>query len=191
MDCAVDVDCAVIFTETKLGGAFVVDIEPRADERGFFARSFCREEFVSAGLSPTIEQMNVSRTRRAGTVRGMHYQVAPALESKLIRCTAGGIVDIIVDMRGDSPTYLQHFAIELTADNHRAIYVPPMFAHGHQTLVDDSEITYAVNEAYTAGAERGLRHDDPALALPWPLPLSVISDKDASWALLSETVTVR
>lgn len=180
----------MIFTETNLPGAFVVDLDLHEDDRGFFARSFCREEFVAAGLRPTIEQMNVSYTRRAGTLRGMHYQVAPALESKLIRCTAGAILDVIVDMRTDSSTYLQHFAVELTPANHRAIYVPPLFAHGHQTLVDDSEITYAVSEAYTVGAERGLRYDDPALGLSWPLPVSVISQKDAAWPLFAEHSTI-
>lgn len=176
----------MILTQTHLEGAYLVDLEPRQDDRGFFARSFDRAEFEAAGLAPTVEQMNVSRTRRAGTVRGMHYQVAPALECKLIRCTSGAIVDIIVDMRPDSPTYLEHVAVELTATNHRAIYVPAMFAHGHQTLVDDTEITYAVSEAYTVGAERGLRYDDPALGLAWTLPCSTISVKDAAWPLLGE-----
>ncbi len=180
----------MILTETNLLGAFVVDLERREDERGFFARSFCRTEFLAAGLRPAVEQMNVSYTRQAGTVRGMHYQVAPATESKLVRCTAGAVADIIVDMRSDSPTYLAHFAVELTAANHRAVYVPPMFAHGHQALVDDCEITYAVSEAYTVGAERGLRYDDPALDLPWPRPVAVVSDKDASWPLLVEQRTV-
>lgn len=173
-------------TATACKDAFVVDLEPHEDERGFFARSFSREEFAAAGMIPHIEQMNVSYSRRAGTLRGMHYQVAPALESKFIRCTRGGIVDQIVDVRPDSPTYLQHVSVELTVDNHRALYVPPMFAHGHQTLVDDSEITYAVSGAHTPGAERGLRYDDPVLGLSWPLPVTVISAKDASWPLMEQ-----
>ena len=172
-------------TPTHLGGAYLVDLEPHADDRGFFARSFDRAAFEEAGLRSVVEQMNVSGSHKAGTLRGMHYQVAPATESKLIRCTAGAVLDIIVDMREDSPTYLQHLAVELTRENHRAVYVPPLFAHGHQTLVDDSEITYAVSEAYTPGTERGLRYDDPALGLSWPLPVSVISDKDLSWPALS------
>ncbi len=177
---------AVILTETALPGALVVDLEPHEDERGFFARSFSREEFAAAGLRPVVEQMNVSYSRRAGTLRGMHYQVAPALESKFIRCTAGGILDIIVDVRQHSPTYLQHLAVELSAANRRALYVPTMFAHGHQTLADDSEITYAVSAPHDPAAERGLRYDDPALGLSWPLPVTVISAKDASWPLVEQ-----
>ncbi len=180
----------MIFTATSLPGAFIVDIEPREDVRGSFARSFCREEFAAHGLRTAVEQMNVSATHIAGTVRGLHYQTEPATESKLIRCTLGAILDVIVDMRPDSQTHLQHVAVELSAENHRAIYVPPMFAHGHQSLVDDTEITYAVSEAYTPGAERGLRHDDPALGITWPLPVTLVSDKDASWPLLDDQAAV-
>ena len=173
----------MIFTPTGLPGAVVLDLERREDDRGFFARTFCRSEFAEHGLEPLVEQCNVSFNHQAGTLRGMHYQVAPATEAKLVRCTAGAIVDQIVDVRPSSPTFLQSFAVELSADNRRALYVPPMFAHGYQTLTDGAEVAYQVSEAYTPGTERGLRHDDPALGLVWPLPVAVISDKDASWAL--------
>lgn len=173
----------MIFAPTGLSGAVVLDLERREDDRGFFARTFCRSEFAEHGLEPLVEQCNLSFNHLAGTLRGMHYQVAPATEAKLVRCTSGAVVDQIVDVRPDSPTYLQSFAVELTADNRRALYVPPMFAHGYQTLTDGAEVAYQVSEAYTPGTERGLRHDDPALGLVWPLAVAVISDKDASWPL--------
>jgi dTDP-4-dehydrorhamnose 3,5-epimerase len=176
----------VNITPTPLSGAAVIDLELKQDDRGFFARTFDRKAFADAGLEPLVEQCNLSFNHKAGTLRGMHYQVAPATEAKLVRCTAGAIVDIIVDVRPDSPTYLQHYAIELTADNRRALYVPPMFAHGYQALTDGAEVSYQVSEAYTPGTERGLRHDDPALELSWPLPVSVISPKDAAWPLLGQ-----
>lgn len=174
----------MIFTPTGLAGAVVVDLELKQDDRGFFARTFCRQEFADAGLEPLVEQCNLSFNHRAGTLRGMHFQVAPATEAKLVRCTAGAVLDQVVDVREDSPTYLQSFSVELSAGNRRALYVPPMFAHGYQTLVDGAEVSYQVSEAYTPGTERGLRHDDPALGLSWPLPVQVLSDKDASWPLL-------
>jgi dTDP-4-dehydrorhamnose 3,5-epimerase len=176
----------MIITTTLLQGVAVLDLEPREDERGIFARTFCRQEFVAAGLEPMVEQCNLSYNHRAGTLRGMHYQVAPATEAKLVRCTAGAILDAVVDVRPGSPTYLQHFSVELTATNRRSLYVPPMFAHGYLTLVDGAEVSYQVSQAYTPGTERGLRYDDPALGLAWPLPVSVISDKDAAWPLLGE-----
>jgi len=174
----------VIFTTTPIEGVAVLDLETRSDDRGFFARSFCQEEFADHGLLPMVEQCNIAYNFKAGTLRGMHYQLPPATEAKLVRCIAGAIVDIIVDLRSDSPTYLQHVAVELTASNRRSLYVPPMFGHGYQTLTDDAEILYQVSEKYTPGCERGLRFNDPALGLKWPLPVTVISDKDASWPLL-------
>jgi dTDP-4-dehydrorhamnose 3,5-epimerase len=174
------------FTTTALAGATIIDLERREDDRGFFARTFDREEFAAAGLDPLVEQCNVSYNHVAGTLRGLHYQVAPAEEAKLIRCTQGAIVDVIVDVRPESATHLRHIAVELTADNRRALYIPPMFAHGYQTLTDSAEVTYQVNQAYTPGAEAGLRYDDPALAIDWPLPVGVISPKDAAWPLLAE-----
>ena len=181
----------MILTPTAIPGVVVVDLERREDDRGFFARSFDRAAFEEAGLVPLVEQANVSYNRRAGTLRGMHMQVAPALESKLVRCTRGAIVDVIVDMRDGSPTKHAHVAVELTADNRRALYVPPLFAHGFQTLVDDTEVTYMVGGPYTPGAERGFRHDDPAFGISWPLPVEVISDKDASWPLLDREEVAR
>ena len=171
----------MIFTTTHVPGVAIVDLKLLADDRGFFARTFCREEFIEAGLEPLVEQCNLSFNHAAGTLRGMHLQVAPAPEAKLVRCTRGAIVDQIVDLRPDSPTRLQHVSVELTADNRRALYVPPFFAHGYQTLVDDTEVSYQVSGAYTPGTERGLRYDDPALGLTWPVPVAVISAKDSSW----------
>ena len=173
-------------TTTSLVGLAVIELERNEDERGFFARTFDRTDFDAAGLEPLVQQCNLSYNHKAGTLRGMHYQVTPATEAKLVRCTAGAIVDIVVDVRPESPTFLQHYAIELTAVNRRALYVPPMFAHGFQTLTDGAEVTYQVSQAYTPGTERGLRHDDPVLRLSWPRPVSVISSKDASWPLMAE-----
>lgn len=174
----------MVFTETSLKGAFVVDLEPRRDDRGFFARAFCQREFESHGLESPVAQANVSFNSRKGTVRGLHFQFPPAAETKLVRCTRGAIVDVIVDLRPESPTCLQHVAVELTADNRSALYVPRRFAHGYQVLEDETEITYQVGEFHTASAESGLRHSDPRLAIPWPLPVSDISEKDRAWTLL-------
>src|SRR5215472_9583188 len=169
------------FTETRLKGAFILDIEPRNDNRGFFARIFCQKELKEHGLNPMIAQANVAYNTRRGTLRGMHFQFPPAAETKIVRCTRGGILDIIVDLRPESPTYLEHVAVELTADNHRILYVPERFAHGYQVLEDRTETSYQVGELYTPGAEGGLPHNDPRLRLEWPLPVSEISPKDAAW----------
>jgi dTDP-4-dehydrorhamnose 3,5-epimerase len=174
----------VKFLPTPLEGAFVLDLEPHRDDRGVFARAFCVDEFAEHGLNPTVAQANLSRNPRSGTLRGMHYQVPPATEAKLIRCVRGALYDVIVDWRDDSPTRGQWFGVELSEENGRALYVPEMFAHGFQTLTDDTTAYYLVSESYTPGTERGLRHDDPALGITWPLPVSLISDKDASWPLL-------
>lgn len=174
----------MLFTPTDIAPATIIEPDPKEDARGFFTRTFDRVQFEARGLDPAVEQCNLSFNHKAGTLRGMHLQIAPAYEAKLVRCTRGAIVDIIVDYRPDSPTYLQHVAVELTAENRRALYVPPMFAHGYQTLVDGTETLYQVSGAYSPQHERGLRYDDPALNLPWPLPVSVISDKDSSWPLL-------
>lgn len=174
------------FTGTPLAGAMIVDLEPRVDHRGFFSRTFCAREFEEQGLKATVAQANTSFNHARGTLRGMHYQIPPAAETKLVRCTRGAIWDVIIDMRPDSPTYRQHFGIELSADNHRALYVPEMFAHGYQTLADDTEVTYQVGEFYTPGYERGLRHDDPAFGIRWPIPVTQITEKDASWALFDD-----
>jgi dTDP-4-dehydrorhamnose 3,5-epimerase len=177
---------SVIFTETTLSGAFIIDLERREDDRGFFARAFCQNEFTDHGLKPLIAQANVAFNKRKGTLRGMHFQFPPAAETKLVRCTRGAIVDIIVDLRPESPTYLQHVAVELSADNHRALYVPERFAHGYQVLEDTTETSYQVGEFYTPEAEGGLRHDDPRLGLTWPLPVTEITEKDRAFPLLSE-----
>jgi dTDP-4-dehydrorhamnose 3,5-epimerase len=174
----------MIYTQTKLRGAFVLEIQPIADDRGFFSYLFDAKEAASHGLPTTLAQVKLSYNHRQGTLRGMHYQVAPALESKLVRCTRGAVLDIIIDLREDSPTYLQHEAVELSANNRKALFVPPLFAHGYQTLADDSEVVYQVDAYYAPHAERGLRFDDPALGLRWPLPVSVISPKDRAWPLL-------
>ncbi len=174
----------MIFTETKLKGAFILDLERREDSRGFFARAFCQREFEAHGLKPLIAQANVAHNRKMGTIRGMHFQSPPAAETKLVRCTRGAILDIIVDLRPESPTFLQHIAVDLTADNQRALYVPERFAHGYQALESDTDTSYMVGEFYSPHNDRALRHNDPALGLSWPLPLSVISDKDRDAPLL-------
>jgi dTDP-4-dehydrorhamnose 3,5-epimerase len=171
----------MIFTETKLKGAFFIDLDLRSDERGAFARTFCAKEFAEHGLKPSVAQCNLSFNHKAGTLRGMHYQIPPASETKLVRCTKGAIYDVIIDMRPDSPTYRQHIGVELTADNRRALYVPELFAHGYQALTDGAEVVYQVGEFYTPGYERGIRYDDPALSIQWPMPITVISEKDAAW----------
>ena len=174
------------FTPTEVEGATVVDLEPFTDDRGIFARTFDADEMAAHGIDPHVVQANVSFNHRAGTLRGLHTQVDPAPEAKLLRCTAGAIQDVIVDLRPDSPTRWQHVAVELSAANRRALYVPEYFAHGYLTLTDGAEVTYQVSRAYTPGTERGLRYDDPDLALPWAREVTVISDKDASWPLLAE-----
>jgi dTDP-4-dehydrorhamnose 3,5-epimerase len=171
----------MIFTPTALAGAYLVDIEERRDDRGFFARAFCTEEFAAQGLVTTVVQTNLSFNHKAGTLRGLHYQVAPATETKYVRCIRGAIHDVIVDLRPGSPTYLRHVGVELSAENRRALYVPALFGHGYQTLVDDTEVLYGVSAAYTPELERGARYDDPAFGIDWPLPVSVISPKDMSW----------
>lgn len=176
----------MIFIETKLAGAYIIDLERRVDSRGFFARAFCQHEFRDHGLKPVIAQANVAFNHRQGTIRGMHFQFPPSAETKLVRCTRGGILDIIVDLRPESSTYLQHVAVELNEDNYRALYVPERFAHGYQVLSDKTDTSYQVGEFYTPGSEGGLRYDDPRLALEWPLPLSEISDKDRAWSPLEE-----
>jgi dTDP-4-dehydrorhamnose 3,5-epimerase len=176
----------VIFTETRLKGAFIIDLERRTDERGFFARAFCQDEFRQFGLTPVIAQASIASNPRKGTLRGMHFQYPPAAETKLVRCTRGAILDIIVDLRPESPTYLEHIAVELDADTMRALYVPERFAHGYQVLVDQSDASYEMSAPYMPGAEGGLPHDDPRLDLPWPLPVTVSSAKDRNFRPLVE-----
>ncbi len=176
----------MIFTETNLKGAFIIDLDRKMDERGFFARAFCQNEFRDHGLRPVIAQANIASNMRKGTLRGMHFQYPPAAESKLVRCTRGAILDIIVDLRPESASYLEHISVELNEDNMRALYVPERFAHGYQALRDHTDTSYQVGEFYTPQAEGGLRHDDPRLGLNWPLPVAVISPKDQAFRLLHE-----
>lgn len=176
----------MIFTETKLKGAFIIDLDRKVDERGFFARTFCQKEFREHGLKPVIAQANLASNARKGTLRGMHFQYPPAAETKLVRCTRGAILDIIVDLRPESPTYLDHISVELNEDNMTSLYVPERFAHGYQVLCDNTDTSYQVGEYYTPNAEGGLRHDDPRLGLTWPLPVSVISPKDQAFRLLDD-----
>lgn len=171
----------MLFTPAKLAGAYLIDLEKRADDRGFFARTWCRNEFRAQGLVEEFVQANVSYNRRKGTLRGMHYQLAPHEEVKLVRCTRGRIYDAIVDLRPGSPTYLQWIGVELSAANYRMLYVPAGFAHGFQTLEDETEVTYQVSAFYAPQAERGARYDDPAFGIQWPLPVEVISEKDRTW----------
>jgi dTDP-4-dehydrorhamnose 3,5-epimerase len=173
------------FTETKLAGAYIVEPELHEDVRGFFARTFCAREFGEKGLVSAFIQCSISMTRQQGSIRGLHYQVAPATEAKLVRCIAGALYDVIVDLRPDSKTYLQHIGVELTAQNRRALYVPEMFAHGFQTLENDTEVFYQISAFFAPDLARGLRFDDPKLGVKWPLPLTTMSDKDRNWALLS------
>ena len=174
------------FTETKLEGAYIIELERREDSRGFFARAFCQKEFAAQGLKPIIAQANVAYNFKKGTLRGMHFQFPPAAETKLVRCTRGAILDIIVDLRPESPTYLQNIAVELNEENGRALYVPERFAHGYQALRDSTETSYQVGEFYAPDCESGLMHDDPRLGLQWPLPVAVISDKDQKFKLLDQ-----
>ena len=168
----------MVFTETGLSGAVIVDVERHTDERGFFARSWCTREFQERGLNPLVVQCNVSGNAVKGTLRGMHYQVAPHAEVKLVRCTKGAIYDVIIDLRETSPTFLRHVGVELTAENHRALYIPEGFAHGFMTLQDDSEVFYQMSAFYEPSAARGVRWNDPAFGIKWPLPVTVISKRD-------------
>jgi dTDP-4-dehydrorhamnose 3,5-epimerase len=171
----------VIFTETKLPGAYVIELEKRGDARGFFARAFCQHEFAANGLMTVVAQTNLSFSQSAGTLRGMHYQSAPYAEAKLVRCTRGSLYDVIIDLRPASATYRSWLGVELNTDNRRMLYVPEGFAHGFITLEDAVEVTYQVSQFYTPEAERGVRWDDPAFGIEWPLTPKVISDKDKRW----------
>lgn len=167
------------FTAGPVTGAFLVDLEERSDERGFFARGFATDEFKARGLDPAVVQANISFNHRRGTLRGMHWQEPPHAETKLIRCTRGAVFDVVVDIRADSPSYLRWMAAELTADNRRAMYAPRGVAHGYLTLTDDAEVHYQVSHPFTPEADRGARWDDPAFAIEWPFPPVLVSARDA------------
>ena len=175
------------FIDTALAGATIVELDRITDGRGFFARAFCQREFESNRLDGSIGQANLSFSETKGTLRGLHFQVAPSLETKFVRCVRGSIVDVLVDMRPDSATYLQHVKVELDEENRRAVVVPAMFAHGFQTLTENTEVLYMVSGFYSAEHERGVRPDDPSLGIYWPLPITVQSDKDRQWPLISST----
>lgn len=171
----------MIFKESKLKGAFVIDLEKHQDERGFFARTFCRKELQDHGLIADVAQANMSLSKARGTLRGMHYQKAPYEETKLVRCIRGALYDVIIDLRPESPTYKQWIGVELSADNYRMLFVPKNFAHGFITLAEDTEVTYMVSQYYSPGAELGIRWNDPQFAIEWPIDVTVISPKDANW----------
>jgi dTDP-4-dehydrorhamnose 3,5-epimerase len=172
----------MIFKETKLKGAFIVELEPIKDHRGFFARSWCQKEFEAHGLNSDFLQANITFSSKKGTLRGLHYQIAPYEEIKLVRCTRGAIFDVIIDLRPGSPTYKQWLGTELTADNHKMIYIPAGFAHGYQIQADNTEVFYQVTQFYAPGHERGIRWDDPAFKIQWPrVEKRIVSEKDKSW----------
>lgn len=178
----------MIFSETSLKGAYIIDIDRFEDERGFFGRSYCSLEFSAHGLNSTPVQSNISYNRKKATLRGMHMQAEPYGESKLVRCTRGSIYDVIIDMRSSSETFKQWIGVELTADNYRMLYMPEGFAHGFITLEDNTDVTYQVGMFYTPQAERGFRWDDPAFNIQWPLEPLVISGKDRSHLLFEERI---
>ncbi len=169
------------FTETKISGAYLIEIEPFIDERGLFARTFCTQEFTVHGLETNFQQCNVSFTTKQGTIRGMHYQIPPYTETKLVRCTKGAIYDVILDLRSDSPSFKQWIGIELTTDNHRMLYIPAGCAHGLQTLVDDTEVFYQMSGLYDVNATRGVRWNDPAFGILIPKAVTVINDRDRDY----------
>ncbi|MEM1272090.1 MAG: dTDP-4-dehydrorhamnose 3,5-epimerase [Bacteroidota bacterium] len=176
----------MIFTPTPLAGCFIIDVERRGDERGFFGRAWCKEEFEAHGLKANLAQANVSFSAMKGTLRGMHFQKTPHEETKVVRCTKGAVYDVAIDLRPDSPTHRQWVGVELTEENRRMLFVPERFAHGFITLTDDAEVFYLVTAAYAPGHEGGLRHDDPAFGIDWPGEVTVMSDKDRAWPLYDE-----
>ena len=171
----------MLFTETKLEGAFIIDIQKIGDDRGYFGRAYCRKEFMENGLMSEMVQTNVSFNKIKGTLRGFHYQVSPHEEAKLVRCTSGAIYDVIIDLRPDSLTYMKWFGIELTEGNSKMLYVPEKFAHAFITLGDNTAVTYQVSQFYTPGAEAGIRWNDTDFGVQWPVEPKLISEKDRQW----------
>lgn len=176
----------MIFSETRLAGAYTVDIDRRKDDRGYFARMFCADEFSAHGLRSAVTQASVSFNAKRGTLRGLHFQYPPGAETKYVRCTKGAVFDVIVDLRPESSTYLEHLAVVLSAENGRGLYVPKRFAHGFVTLENDTELIYFIGEYHAPNAEGGLRYDDPMLGVDWPLPARVVSPRDMAWRPISE-----
>ena len=170
------------FTETPLSGAYVIDLDTIEDERGFFARSWCKKEFTSHNLDSSLVQCNISFNKIKGTLRGMHYQESPYGEIKLVRCTQGAIYDVIIDLRANSPTFRSWYAVELTAINHKMLYIPEDFAHGFQTLEDNTEVMYQMSEYYHPDSARGVRWNDPAFSIPWPVENAIIADRDSAYS---------
>lgn len=170
----------MIFNETKLKGAYIIEIKQLADERGFFGRLWCKKEMEEHGLNGNVVQVNTSSSKSKGTIRGLHYQKHPYEETKLMRCTKGAIYDVIIDLRKDSPTFLEWIGVELTDDNYKMLYVPEGFAHGFITLADNTEVIYLVTQFYTPGAEAGIRFDDPQFKINWPVEVTTVSEKDRS-----------
>ncbi len=172
----------MIFKETKLRGVFIIEIQLLEDDRGFFGRSFCRNEFTDRWLNPDIVQSSISFSRKAGTLRGMHYQAAPHAEDKVVRCTRGSLYDVIIDLRRESSTFKKWFGLELTEDNHLALYVPKGFAHGFQTLTENTEVIYQMSEFYNSESACGVRWNDPAFGIQWPpVDKLIMSDRDRNW----------
>ena len=171
------------FQTTKIPGVAVIDLEPLADERGFFARSWCAHEFAAQGLTTNVAQTSLAFTAQAGTVRGLHYQASPHAEEKLVRCVRGAAYVVVADLRPESPTHREWIGVELSAENRRMLYVPRHCAQGYQTLVNDTELLYQMSEFYVPESARGVAYDDPAFGIIWPLPVSMISPKDQSWKL--------
>lgn len=171
----------MIFNESSIKGVYLIDIEPVEDERGFFARSFCRESFDRHGLDLSVAQSNISLNHHKGTIRGMHFQSSPHEETKLVRCTMGSIYDVVIDLREESDTYLQWMAVTLTAANYKMLYIPKGVAHGFQTLTDNTEVFYQMGQSYQPGSTKGVRWDDPVFSIKWPLKCEVISEKDANY----------
>lgn len=171
----------MIFTATNISGAYLISLEPKRDERGFFARAWCEEELRQHNLCTRVVQCNIGFSKQKGTIRGIHWQAAPHGEVKVVRCTRGGLFDVIVDVRPDSPTYGRHHATELWASDHKLLYIPTGVGHGYQTLVDDSEMFYQTSESYHANSCDGLRYNDPALGIAWPLEVSLIAERDLTW----------
>jgi dTDP-4-dehydrorhamnose 3,5-epimerase len=171
----------MVFLRTELAGVFIIELEPIEDDRGFFARAWCRREFLARGLNPRVVQCNISFNRRRGTLRGMHFQIAPHEEAKLVRCTRGAIHDVVIDLRGSSPTFRRWIAVNISQDNRRMLYIPEGLAHGFQTLQPDTEVLYQMSEYYHPESARGVKWDDPAFGIEWPLEPVAISPRDQSY----------
>jgi dTDP-4-dehydrorhamnose 3,5-epimerase len=171
----------MIFNKTLLEGVYVIELDRHEDDRGFFARSWCQHEFENHGLNPRLAQCNISYNRKKGTLRGMHFQADPYAEAKLMRCTMGAVYDVVVDLRPESPTFMMHFGITLTPQEHNMVYAPEGLGHGFLTLVDESEVFYQMSEFYAPDSARGFRWNDPAFGIDWPIEVKVISERDATY----------